>query len=102
MKSITRVLKSAATTALIGIIAVAAIGCGQETETDAPSSSTIDQAAKAPESQQEVVEVAESAPDLPTAPDFSLPAANRDNAEVSLSSFQGEKPVVLVFYRAYW
>ena len=59
----------------------------------------MDEGAKAPESQQEV---AEALPDLPTAPDFTLPAANRDNAEVSLSSFQGEKPVVLVFYRAYW
>ena len=101
MKSITTVLKSSVATALIALFAFAIVGCGQDTETDAPSSSTIDQAA-APESQQEVVEVAESAPDLPTAPDFSLPAANRDNAEVSLSSFQGEKPVVLVFYRAYW
>lgn len=40
--------------------------------------------------------------DLPAAPDFTLPAANRDSTEISLSSFQGDKEVVLVFYRAYW
>ncbi len=71
------------------------VGCGEET----PTATSIP---PAPETQQEAVEVAEAVPDLPTAPDFELPAANRDNTEISLSSFQGDKPVVLVFYRAYW
>ena len=57
---------------------------------------------RAPESQQQVVEVVEAVPNLPAAPDFTLPAANRDSTEISLSQFQGDKPVVLVFYRAYW
>ncbi len=98
MKSVSRVLISTATTALIGLFAVAIVGCGQETDTAGSSSSTIDDAT-APESQQEVVE---TVPDLPTAPDFTLPAANKGSAEISLSSFQGDKEVVLVFYRAYW
>lgn len=34
------------------------------------------------------------------APDFTLPAAT--GGEVSLNDFQGQKPVVLVFYRAFW
>lgn len=100
MRTITGVLKSAAATALIGLFAFAIVGCGQESDTTG-SSSSIDEAT-APESQQQVVEVAEAVPNLPTAPDFTLPAANRDSTEISLSQFQGDKPVVLVFYRAYW
>jgi len=34
------------------------------------------------------------------APDFTLPDAG--GAPVSLASFQGQAPVVLVFYRGYW
>ena len=79
----------------------AIIACGQDSSTSENTSSSIEEP-PAPETQQEVVEVAESIPDLPTAPDFTLPAANRDNTEISLSSFQGDKEVVLVFYRAYW
>ncbi len=101
MKPISRVLTSAATTAIIGLFAFAVVGCGQESDTAGSSSSMVDEPS-APESKQEVVEVAETAPDLPTAPDFTLPAANKDNTEISLSSFQGDKEVVLVFYRAFW
>ncbi len=82
-------------------VIAAIIACGQDSSTSETTSSTNDEP-PAPETQAEVVEVAESVPDLPTAPDFALPAANRDNIEISLSSFQGDQPVVLVFYRAYW
>ncbi len=71
-----------------------AVACGQETETveNTAASGPFDAPAAA------VAEV----PNLPKAPDFILPAANKNNAEISLSSFQDEKEVVLVFYRAYW
>ena len=101
MKTISGALKSAAATALIGLFAVAVYGCGQESDTTGSSSSMFDEAT-APKSQQEAVKVAESVPDLPVAPDFTLPAANKGSTEISLSSFQGDKEVVLVFYRAYW
>ena len=100
MRTITGVLKSTAVTALIGLFAFATVGCGQESDTTSSSSSINE--ATAPESQQQVLEVAEAVPNLPAAPDFTLPAANRDSTEISLSQFQGDKPVVLVFYRAYW
>ncbi len=88
--------------AVLMTAAIAAIiACGQESSSSDTSSTTIDEP-PALETQQEVVEVAESVPDLPSAPDFTLPAANKNNTEISLSSFQGDKPVVLVFYRAYW
>ncbi len=35
-----------------------------------------------------------------TARDFTLPSIQ--GAEYTLSQFRGEKPVVVVFYRAYW
>ena len=101
MNAIARVIKSTAAPSLIGLFALTVVGCGQESETDNSSSQAIDQAT-APELQQKVVEIAESVPDLPSAPDFSLPAVNRDGTEISLSQFQGDQPVVLVFYRAYW
>ncbi len=41
------------------------------------------------------------AEELPIAPDFTLPSANT-GTNISLSQFQGERHVVLVFYRAYW
>ncbi len=34
------------------------------------------------------------------APDFTLPSIQ--GSEYTLSQFRGEKPVVVVFYRAYW
>ena len=98
MKSISKTINSVAVAILIAALALAAVACGQESSTSDSTSATIDEP-PAPETQ---VEVAEAIPDLPTAPDFTLPAANRDNAEISLSSFQGDKSVVLVFYRAYW
>ncbi len=80
---------------LIAVFAFITVACGQEAApTQAPEPATSDVSPTLPED----VAVEE----LPTAPDFTLPAANRDNAEISLSSFQGDKPVVLVFYRAYW
>ena len=101
MKTIARILKSVAATALIGLFAIAVYGCGQESGTTESSSSTIDEAT-ATDTQKDIVEVAETVPDLPAAPDFTLPAANKGNTEISLSSFQGDKDVVLVFYRAFW
>ena len=68
-----------------------AMGCGQTTD-QASDSQT------APDTQVHE----ETQANLSTAPDFTLPAANRDNTEISLSQFQGDKPVVIVFYRAYW
>ena len=43
----------------------------------------------------------DAVPDLTAAPEFTLPAINK-GTEISLSQFQGQKSVVLVFYRAYW
>ena len=34
------------------------------------------------------------------APDFTL--SNQDGQPVTLSSYRGQQPVVLVFYRGYW
>ncbi len=34
------------------------------------------------------------------APDFTL--SNQDGQPVTLSSYRGKQPVVLVFYRGYW
>ena len=36
-----------------------------------------------------------------TAPDFSLPVANR-SIDITLSDFQGDQNVVLVFYRGFF
>ena len=102
MTTISKIIKFVAATTLIGILALAAIACGQEsasTQVSEPSeTATPDQPTTLPE----VEEVAEAVPDLPTAPDFTLPAANKDSTEISLSSFQGDQEVVLVFYRAFW
>lgn len=93
MRTIPKTLKSLAATVLVGIFALAAVACGQDSGSTEQS-----QVPQEPQKSQEVAAVS----DLPAAPDFILPAANRDNAEISLSSFQGDKEVVLVFYRAYW
>lgn len=69
------------------------VACGQYTETVKNTYATGSSDAPAAVKQDS---------NLPAAPDFTLPAANKNNAEISLSSFQGEKDVVLVFYRAYW
>ena len=95
MKPISKIRNFVTTTMLIGVFALAAVACGQETEppienTAATSSSDAPAAA------------VEEVSNLPAAPNFTLPAANRDSTEISLSQFQGDKPVVLVFYRAYW
>ncbi len=95
MRTIPKTLKSLAATALIALFALAAVACGQDSGSTEQSQS---QVPPEPEISQEVAAVS----DLPAASDFTLPAANRDNAEISLSSFQGDKEVVLVFYRAYW
>ncbi|MCY3912396.1 MAG: hypothetical protein OXG43_04000 [Chloroflexi bacterium] len=40
------------------------------------------------------------APARPAAVEFSLPSAQ--GPQYTLSSFQGQQPVVVVFYRAFW
>jgi len=40
------------------------------------------------------------APERPAAVDFSLPSAQ--GPQYTLSSFAGQQPVVVVFYRAFW
>ena len=87
MKTISKIVNPFAATVLVSLLAFT-VACGQET-------ATTDQQ---PSSQ----EPAEVVANLPEAPNFTLPAANRDSAEISLSQFQGDKSVVLVFYRAYW
>ncbi len=86
-------------TGLALMIAIAMVfACGQsEDMTDSAVSSIEDPPAPEAES-----EVAETVLNLPVAPDFTLPAANKGSTEISLSSFQGDKEVVLVFYRAFW
>ena len=94
MKPISKIRNFVAATMLVGVFALVAVACGQDTEpienTAATSSSDAPDAA------------VEEVSNLPAAPDFTLPAANRDSTEISLSQFQGDRPVVLVFYRAYW
>ncbi len=79
---------------LLAMALFALTACGQADE-PAETTNNTDSAA---EPAAPVAEVS----NLPQAPDFSLPAVNRDGTEISLSQFQDDKPVVLVFYRAYW
>ena len=90
MRTVLKILSSMAATVLIAVLVLAAVACGQESAELARS----DVSPTLPE--DVAVDV------LPKAPDFTLPAANRGSTEISLSSFQGDKEVVLVFYRAYW
>ena len=83
---------------LIGTLALASIACGQDSVSDEGTESEAHVSPDASPAQPGDVAL----PNLPKAPDFTLPAANQNNAAISLSSFQGEKEVVLVFYRAYW
>lgn len=79
---------------LIGAFAFVAVACGQES---APTQTSELAASDVSATQSEDVAV-----DLfPEAPGFTLPAANK-GTEISLAQFRGDKPVVIVFYRAYW
>ena len=82
------------TFAMLLATALFASACGQAEEA-AETTQITDSAA---ESVAPVAEVS----NLPQAPEFTLPAVNRDGTQISLSQFQDDKPVVLVFYRAYW
>lgn len=96
MRIVSKTLNLLAVIVPISVFALAAVGCGQE---PVPTQTPPEQSAsEGPPTPQEDVVVK----DLLAAPDFTLPAANKDNTEISLSSFQGDRPVVLVFYRAYW
>ncbi len=68
---------------------IASTACGQDEAETSPVDST-------PQASE-----AGAVSTLPTAPNFTLPAANK-GTDISLSQFQGDQPVVLVFYRAYW
>ncbi len=72
-------------------IAVIAVACGSsdQTETSSEPAETDSVAA-------EVVEISG-----PAAPEFDLPSANTSE-QISLAQYRDDKPVVLVFYRAYW
>ncbi len=78
---------------LLTAVMLAAAACGQDTETV----ENTDAAGSNGEPAAPVAEVS----NLPKAPEFTLPSANK-GTEISLSQFQGGQPVVLVFYRAYW
>ena len=94
MRTISKIINFVAATMLIGGVAFIAVACGQESApTQAPGPGTSDVSTTLSED----VEVEA----LPTAPDFTLPAANK-GTEISLAQFQDDKPVVIVFYRAYW
>jgi hypothetical protein len=91
----------------IGVIAALfalAIACGESAteasvpvaaEPTAPVSSTI---ASQPPADPDLVNT--PVPVSNEAPDFTLPSIQ--GSEYTLSSFQGEQPVLVVFYRAYW
>ena len=96
VRIVSKILRLPAVIVLISVFALATVGCGQE---PVPTQVTTEQAAsEAPPTLHQDV----AAKDLIAAPDFTLPAANKDNTQISLSSFQRDRPVVLVFYRAYW
>ena len=74
--------------ALLAFSALAVLACGTVDQTTETSS-----------------EVATAGDEMSAefAPDFTLPDANAaPGSNISLSQFRGDKPVVLVFYRAYW
>ena len=54
----------------------------------------------APTSQATAAPTEPPAPARPAAVDFSLPSAQ--GPQYTLSSFAGQQPVVVVFYRAFW
>ena len=94
MRTISKIINSVAAIMLIGVFAFIAVACGQETTpTQAPEPTASDVSLTLSE------DVAVEA--LSTAPDFTLPAANK-GTEISLAQFRDDKPVVIVFYRAYW
>ena len=73
------------------------------TATEAPATpppAPTPQPTPAPVSKATAAPTAPPAPALPTAADFSLPSAQ--GPQYALSSFAGQQPVVVVFYRAFW
>ena len=85
---------------LLTIALAAIVACGQtQVLNEEPAAPQVEEAAVTiPEATAVVEEVAVT---LPKAPEFTLPAVNK-GTDISLAQFQGDKPVVLVFYRAYW
>ncbi len=92
-------LRNLLISALLATALVAFVACGNDTETVENTGATGSSGEPTSDAPAAVVEEVSS---LPQAPEFTLPAVNRDGTEISLSQFQGDKPVVLVFYRAYW
>ena len=66
------------------------------TPTPQPTAAPVSQATAAPTA----APTEPPAPARPTAVDFSLPSAQ--GPQYTLSSFAGQQPVVVVFYRAFW
>ncbi len=89
-----RRLRNLLISALLATALVALTACGSDTE-------SVENAGENGSTDEHAAPVAEVS-NLPKAPEFTLPAVNRDGTEISLSQFQGNKPIVLVFYRAYW
>ena len=70
------------------------------TDTPAPPTAATAQPTPAPVSQETAAPTPPPAPARAAAVDFSLPSAQ--GPQYTLSSFAGQQPVVVVFYRAFW
>jgi len=70
------------------------------TDTPAPPPSPTPQPTPTPAPQPAATPTPPPAPARPAAVDFSLPSAQ--GPQYTLSSFAGQQPVVVVFYRAFW
>jgi len=73
--------------AIASLLAIIFVACGEESSSSSASEVPADRA--------------DGSAMLEKAPEFTLPSANT-GSEISLSQFQGDRAVVLVFYRAYW
>ena len=106
---------------LIAIFLIAAMfaviaACGGSSDSDFPTDAAEDLVTSAPtiaptspdtpQAKEPTAEPTEPplintpGPVLNTAPDFTLPSVQ--GTDFTLSQFQGEKPVAVVFYRGYW
>lgn len=81
------------------LIAACAQSSGPDEPTDRPAGNNEPTATRTPTPTPAPTEVPLYA-ELSIAPDFTLPSANSE--PVTLSELSAEKPVVLVFYRAFW
>ena len=70
------------------------------TATDTPAPAPTPQPAATAAPEPAATSAPPPAPARPAAVDFSLPSAQ--GPQYTLSSFAGQQPVVVVFYRAFW